>query len=278
VTVVLFCGGEGLRLRERTRRVRKPLVPIGGDAILRHLMRYYAHYGHRHFVLCLGYQGDAVVRHFLRGRGRTAVEPLPDQSVRVRLQTETLGQWVVDLVPTGHGTPIGERLRAVRSYIEGPVFLANYADGLSDLNLPDFLARFARSGATAGLISVPAHSTLHLVTLERDGLVDAVRSAADCGLRINGGFFAMRREVFDHLAPGEDLATDLFPRLVAARRLFGYRHDGFWACMDTPKDWRALAEMDARGIAPWKVWLGRPAAAPVAAPAPQAAAASRAMS
>lgn len=260
MTVVLFCGGLGLRLRETTHDIPKPMVQIGGEPILCHLMRYYAAYGHGHFVLCLGYRSEVVVRHFLRSRDRVAVEVLPDEAVRVHLRSDQLGRCTVDLVPTGQEASIGERLRAIRPYIAEDIFLANYADGLSDLDLADFLRRFAESGAAAGLISVRSPSTAHLVSVGSDGFVEVVQPAAAAGFRVNGGFFAMRREIFDELAPGEDLVDGLFPRLAAARRLFGYHHEGFWACVDTPKDWRRLDDMDAGCHAPWKVWL-RPGAA-----------------
>src|SRR5262245_46877740 len=257
MTVVLFCGGEGRRLRDGLCDVPKPLVPIGGEPILRHLMRYYAHHGHRHFVLCLGYQADGIVRHFAECRERVALDPVAEAgmrgTVRVLLRTGDLGQWTVDLVHTPVSASIGERLRAARRHVEDPVFLSNYVDGLSDLDLSRFLARFAASGAVAGLVSVPAPWSFHLVSADRGGRVTAVPSAAQSGLRVNGGFFAMRREIFDYLGAGEDLVADVFPRLIAAGRLFAYEHDGFWASMDTPADWRALAELETRGDAPWKV-------------------------
>jgi glucose-1-phosphate cytidylyltransferase len=256
MTVVLFCGGLGLRLRDHAHQVPKPMVKIGGAPILRHLMRYYASYGHGHFVLCLGYGAEVVRRHFAGSPDCVTVETLPDEAVRVHLRSDELGRCTVDLVPTGHEASIGERLRAARRYITQDIFLANYADGLSDLDLPHFLARFAESGAAAGLITVRSPSTLHLVSVGSGGLVEEVQPAAATDLRVNGGFFAMRRQIFDELVPGEDLVGGLFPRLVAGRRLFGYCHDGFWACMDTPKDRRLLEDMDARGHAPWKVWLG----------------------
>jgi glucose-1-phosphate cytidylyltransferase len=258
VTVVLFCGGLGVRLRAHAPGIPKPLVPIGGEPILSHLMRWYAHHGHREFVLCLGHGGPRIVRHFLRGADRVAPESLPRGVHRIRVRTVSLGEWTVTLVPTGRDASIGERLHAVRSYFDGATFLANYADGLSNLDLPDFIARFLASGALGGLITVRPRSTHHLVSVGRHGVVESVRSAAESGLRVNGGFFVFRREVFEWLAAGEDLVDGLFPRLVAQRRLFGYPHDGFWACMDTPKDWLALQAMEATEKTPWKAWLSAP--------------------
>jgi glucose-1-phosphate cytidylyltransferase len=253
--VVLFCGGLGIRLRAHAPGIPKPLVNVGGEPILSHLMRWYAHHGHREFILCLGHGGEKIVRHFLCGPDLVAAETLPGRVHRMRLRTASLGDWSVTLVPTGRSASIGERLRVVRSYLEGAIFLANYADGLSDLDLPGFLERFLTSGAIGALITVRPHSSLHLVSVGRHGVVECVRPAAESGLRVNGGFFAFRRDVFDWLAAGEDLVDGLFPRLVADRRLFGYEHDGFWACMDTAKDWHVLQEMEAREHTPWKPWL-----------------------
>ncbi len=260
MTVVLFCGGLGIRLRAHVPGTPKPLVPIGGEPILSHLMRWYAHHGHREFVLCLGHGGPRIIRHFLQRRDCLGAESLPGGSQRIRLRLGHLGEWTVTLVPTGRGASIGERLRAVRWHLDGATFLANYADGLSNLDLPDFIARFLASGALGGLITVRPPSTHHLVSVGSHGMVESVRPPAESGLRVNGGFFAFRREVFDWLDAGEDLVDDLFPRLVARRRLFGYPHEGFWACMDTPKDWLALEEMEATENTPWKVWLSVPGA------------------
>ena len=258
MTVVLFCGGLGIRLRGHASGVPKPLAPIGREPILTHLMRWYAHHGHRDFVLCLGHGGQRIVRHFLRELEPVAVESLAGGVTRIRVRPDPLGEWTVTLVPTGLRARIGERLRAVRGYLDGATFLANYADGLADLDLPDFLERFRASGALGGLITVRPTSSHHLISVDRQGMVDDVRLASESGLRVNGGFFVFRPEIFDWLAPGEDLIDGLFPRLVAERRLFGYPHDGFWACMDTPKDWLALQEMDAAERTPWKVWLAAP--------------------
>jgi glucose-1-phosphate cytidylyltransferase len=258
VTVVLFCGGRGIRLRSHAPSVPKPLVPIGREPLLTHLMRWYAHHGHRNFVLCLGHGGARIARHFLRELDPVATESSTGGVHRVRLRPDPGGDWTVTLVPTGLDASIGERLRAVRGHLDGTTFLANYADGLSDLDLPEFLARFRASGAVGGLITVPHPSTHHLVTADRHGLVESVRLFAASGLRINGGFFAFRPEIFEWLAPGEDLVDGLFPRLVSERRLFAHAHDGFWACMDSPKDWQALQDLAAGERAPWQAWIPAP--------------------
>jgi glucose-1-phosphate cytidylyltransferase len=262
MTVVLFCGGRGLRLRADAPGVPKPLIRIGGQPILTHLMRWYAHHGHREFVLCLGSRGAMIERHFLESPERVGSDTLPSGITRVLLRTEAFGDWTVDLVPTGETTSIGQRLRAVRPHLNGEPFLANYADGLSDLDLPDFVARFADSGALAAMVSVRPPGSFHAVSIGPEGAVDAVMPLADSGVRINGGFFGFRSEVFDWLTPKDDLATGLLPRLASARALFGYAHDGFWACMDTARDRHRLEALEANGHTPWKPWLAAPGTDP----------------
>ena len=258
MTVVLFCGGRGIRLRSHAPVVPKPLVPIGREPILTHLMRWYAHHGHRDFVICLGHGGARISRHFLRELDPVATESSAGGVHRVRLRPDAGGDWTVTLAPTGLDASIGERLRAVRGAPGRHGVPRQLRGRLSDLDLPEFLARFRASGAVGGLVTVPHPSTHHLVTADRHGLVESVRASRASGLRVNGGFFAFRPEIFDWLAPGEDLVDGLFPRLVCERPFFAHAHDGFWACMDTPKDWQVLQDLESGERAPWKAWMPAP--------------------
>lgn len=245
--VVLFCGGLGTRLREHSETIPKPMVVIGERPILWHLMKYYAHFGHTDFILCLGYQGEQIRHYFANYRASTenARNDVPD--------------WKIACVDTGVEASIGERLVAVREHLaDEACFLANYSDGLSDLPLDDCLERFGRDGRVASLLCVRPHNSFHTVTPGEDGLVTAMHAAHDSGVWINGGFFAFRQEIFDYIGAGEDLVAAPFERLIAARQLMAYRHEGFWAAMDTFKDKRAFDDMEARGETPWKVWRERP--------------------
>jgi glucose-1-phosphate cytidylyltransferase len=240
--VVLFCGGLGLRIRGLAEAaLPKPLVPIGNRPILWHVMRYYAHFGHRHFVLCLGYGGEAI-RQYIAGN--------PE-----------LGGWHVELVDTGLSASIGERLTAVRSYVvDDEVFLCNYADGLTDLHLPDLIAAFAASGKLAACLCVRPWLSYHFVRTEADGTVLSITEAEQIDHRINGGYFVLTPRIFDYFRDGEDLVAAPFRRLVDDGMLLGYRYDGFWRSMDTFKDKQALEDLAAGGAAPWEVW--RSAATP----------------
>src|SRR5262249_41084031 len=144
---------------------------------------------------------------------------------------------------------IGMRLNAVRSYLAGEeMFLANYSDGLSDLPLPSMID-FAKQHpqAVACFAGVAPYASYHLVSLEDDGRVKAIRQVRDWGMRINGGYFVLKPEIFDWMRPGEELVQEPFQRLAAANRLLSFAYDGFWACMDTFKDKQLLEDMYTRG-------------------------------
>jgi glucose-1-phosphate cytidylyltransferase len=231
--VVLFCGGRGSRLREYSPTVPKPLVPIGDQPILWHLMRYYAHFGHDEFILCLGHGADLIREYF---------------------GDHDLG-WCVTLVDTGVNASVGERLRGVASHVaDDEMFLANYSDGLSDLALDRYVEGFRASSAIGSLLCVKLSQTFHTVGVDGDGVVTDIRAARDAEVWINGGFFAFRPEVFEYLHEGEDLVEQPLGRLIELGRLRAHRHDGFWAAMDTLNDKVAFDDAEASGAAPWMVW------------------------
>ena len=179
----------------------------------------------------------------------------PAGGAAVRLRTRDTGEWVIKLVPTGIHAKIGQRLKAVQPYLsDEEMFLANYTDGLSDLSLPEYVNWFRRRGKVAALVCVQPTSSFHFISLGREDLVDDIQHQGHLRQWVNGGFFVFRREIFDYIEPDEDLVEAPFRRLVALGQLVGYTHEGFWACMDTPSDKRALQEMDGEGRAPWKVW------------------------
>jgi glucose-1-phosphate cytidylyltransferase len=236
------------------------MVTVGGEPILWHLMKYYAHFGHRDFILCLGYRGDIIEQHFAAyAETRGGVQLASGARDRTfSLREGVFGDWTVTLVDTGLEAKVGERLKSVEPFLENdPVFLANYSDALSDLPLPPYLDHFRSQGAVASFACVRPSQTFHTVSLAASGRVRDIRPASESGVWINGGFFAFKREIFDDLGAGEDLVDEPFRRLIARDQLVGYRHDGFWACMDTFKDKQAFEDMHSRGEVPWEVW--RPA-------------------
>ncbi|MFL5303784.1 MAG: sugar phosphate nucleotidyltransferase [Polyangia bacterium] len=254
--VVLFCGGLGMRLRDYSDQIPKPLVPIGPRPIMWHLMKYYAHYGHKDFILCLGYRGDAIKNYFLKYDETVSNDfVLSDGGRKVDVLQHDISDWKITFVETGLHSSIGMRLRAVRQHLEGEeMFLANYSDGLCDLDLDRFVADFKAAGKTASFLSVPAPYTFHIVQSDVENHVTRLEAIGTSHLRVNGGFFALRREIFNVLQENEDLVSEPFERLIAKRELLGVPYDGFWRSMDTFKDRMNLEELWGREKAPWKVW------------------------
>ena len=254
--VVLFCGGLGTRLREYSETIPKPMVDIGPRSIIWHLMRYYAHFGHRDFVLCLGYRGNVIKDYFLNYNECLSNDfTLRKGGKEVELVGRDIEDWIIRFADTGIQSNIGQRLHAIRHLVEHEeMFLANYADGLSDLPLEPYIDDFRRSNAVAAFVAVRPSLSLSGVTFEDNGTVTAITYLNDSDVWINGGFFVLRPEVFDFIRPGEELVEAPFRRLIEARRLKAYRYEGFWSAMDTFKDKKNFDEMVERGQTPWRVW------------------------
>jgi glucose-1-phosphate cytidylyltransferase len=193
--VVLFCGGLGMRLREYSESIPKPMVPIGYRPILWHVMRYYAHYGHNDFILCLGYKADSIKQYFLKYDETISNDfVLTNGGRRIDLLASDIQDWKITFVDTGLNSNIGERLRAVRPYLEGETtFLANYSDGVSDLPLSEMIEYFGQQDAIACFAGVAPTQSFHLVSLESGGRVRSIQHVRDTGMRINGGFFVLRK-------------------------------------------------------------------------------------
>jgi glucose-1-phosphate cytidylyltransferase len=254
--VVLFCGGMGTRLREHSDTIPKPLVGIGYRPILWHVMRYYAHFGHTEFILCLGYRGDLIRDYFLNYREEMTNDfTLSEGGRKVELKSRDLDNWRITFVDTGMHSNIGQRLLRVRKYVESDeAFLANYADGLSDLPLDDLVADFHKRKVVASFASVRSSHSFHTVRTHTDGLVSAIGAMQEGELWINGGFFVLRRDIFDYIQEGDELVQEPFQRLIEKRLLATYRYPGFWQSMDTLKDKIAYDRMEAQGNCPWMVW------------------------
>jgi glucose-1-phosphate cytidylyltransferase len=254
--VVIFCGGLGTRLREYSDAIPKPLVNVGYRPILWHLMRYYAHFGHKDFILCLGYRGDLIRDFFLKYNECMSNDfTLSEGGRRIELHSHDIEDWRITFVDTGLHANIGQRLMRVRRYLDDdPVFLANYSDGLSDLPLPTLLADFEQKKAIASFATVRSGQTFHTVHSSKDGYVTSIGAAGNGDYLINGGFFAFRKEIFDHINEGEELVEQPFARLIEKRSLAAFRYHGFWQSMETSKDKIAFDRMEAQGNCPWEVW------------------------
>jgi glucose-1-phosphate cytidylyltransferase len=256
--VVLFCGGLGMRLRDYSETIPKPMVTIGYRPILWQLMKYYAHYGHKDFILCLGHRADAIKNYFLNYNECTSNDfVLSGGGKRLELFNSDIHDWRITFADTGIYSNIGQRLKAVEKYLDGEEeFLANYSDGLTDLPLPQQLEHFHENRKIASFLCVRPNLSYHVVSLEEgDGNLVSGISAINAGsLRINGGFFIFKKAIFDYIREKEELVVEPFQRLVEERQLIGYSYDGFWASMDTFKDKQQLDNLCTSGIAPWEIW------------------------
>jgi glucose-1-phosphate cytidylyltransferase len=254
--VVLFCGGLGMRLRDFSETIPKPMVNIGNRPILWHIMRYYAHYGHKEFILCLGHKGDLIKDYFLNYKETLSNDfVLSEGGRKVELLNSDIHDWKITFVNTGLNSNIGQRLKAAEKYLAGErVFLANYTDLLSDLRLPDLMDYFNHHDKIACFISVPPTQSFHIVTTKEGGLVSRIKHVSEAGVRINGGFFVFKDQIFDYIKDGEELVYEPFQRLIEKKQLVAYNHNGFWACMDTFKERQLLEDMYTRGETPWEVW------------------------
>jgi glucose-1-phosphate cytidylyltransferase len=254
--VVLFCGGLGTRLREHSDTIPKPLVTVGVRPIVWHLMRYYAHFGHKDFILALGYRGDLIRDYFLHYNECLSNDfTMSKGGKTIDLHTSDIADWRITFVDTGLHSNIGQRLLRVRRFLDGEkVFLANYADGLSDLPLDAAIAEFERKQVVASFASVRTSQSFHIVSADKEGYVQSVAPMSDDAVYINGGFFVLRSDIFDYIHEGDELVEQPFGRLIEKRLLATYRHKGFWQAMDTLKDKIGFDRLEARGDCPWMLW------------------------
>ncbi|MGL3107800.1 glucose-1-phosphate cytidylyltransferase [Bradyrhizobium sp. BR 1432] len=253
--VVLFCGGLGTRIREYSESIPKPMIPIGHQPILWHVMQYYSQYEHRDFILCLGYKANVVKDYFLNYKQAANSDCVISHfGKKVELLGARPADWRVSLVDTGIWRNIGQRLLAVRHLVEDEeMFLANYSDGLTDAPLPHMIERFRQSGKIGCFIAIHPPITFHLAEFDESGTVQQIRESQESEIWINGGYFIFRKEIFDHIREGDELVVQPFKRLIERGDLMAYRYEGFWRAMDTLRDRQVLEEMIERGDTPWQL-------------------------
>lgn len=254
--VVLFCGGLGTRLRDLSGELPKPMVNIGYRPILWHIMKYYAHHGHKDFILCLGYKADVIKNFFLNyDQCLSSDFTLSKSGKQIYVKESDIADWNITCIDTGLKSNIGQRLKAVEKYLDGDeYFLANYADALTDMPLHDEIDYFKQSGKMACFVCVKPPQSFSIVSLGKGDCVEKIEFVRDTDFIINGGYFVFRKEIFQYMKEGEELVVEPFHRLIKENQLLGYRYDRFWQCMDTFKEQQELNDLFERGNAPWEVW------------------------
>ena len=254
--VVLFCGGLGMRLREFSEIIPKPMVTIGYRPILWHVMKYYAHHGHKEFILCLGYKADLIKDYFLNYNEYLSNDfTMTSGGKSIELANSDIDDWKIHFVDTGLTANIGQRLKAAEKYLDGDeVFLANYTDNLTDLHLPRLVDFFQRENKVAVFVCSRPNVSFHLVTASENGQVEDIQDVVKSVFWINGGFFVFKKEIFNYIKHGEELVMEPFQRLIKEGQLATIRYDGFFVSMDTFKEKQILDDMYSRGETPWEVW------------------------
>lgn len=254
--VVLFCGGFGTRLREHSDAIPKPLVDIGSRPIIWHLMKYYAHFGHKEFVLCLGYKGDLIKQYFLNYstyRHRNFV--MRDGGKTLQPAESDIADWTIHFVDTGLHNNIGQRLVAVKDYVtDDENFLANYSDQLSNFPLPDIIDFHNKNDMIASILRARPAQSFHHVEADDSGVVTQIGPMGGAGLWVNGGYMVLNRKIFDYIEPGDELVEQPFQRLIKIGKLGSVRWDGFYSAMDTYKDKISFDRMEGQRERPWQLF------------------------
>jgi glucose-1-phosphate cytidylyltransferase len=219
-------------------------------------MKYYAHYGHKDFILCLGYKADVIKDYFLNYNEYISNDfSFENGGKNLKLENSDIEDWKIAFVDTGLKSNIGQRLMSVRDYLEGEeVFLANYSDGLTDFYLPSLIDRFHKQNKMASFLCVRPNHSFHIVSTQKNDIVKYIKGVEWADIWVNGGFFVFRRDIFNYIKPGEDLVNEPFKRLIEKEELVAYKYNGFWICMDTFKDKQFMDEMYSHGETPWEVW------------------------
>lgn len=262
--VIILCGGMGTRIRDVNELVPKPMIPIGAQPILWHLMKYYAHFGCKDFILCLGYKREAIIDYFLRYRYHNADFTLDlgrGTSIQLHEGLDPGDDWRVTLADTGQKTQTGARLSRASKYLDSQRFLLTYGDGLADVDIPALIASHVRSGKLATVSAVhPAGRFGEIEVTNGQVLGFNEKPQTSTGF-INGGFMVLEREFIERYLSEDEacvLETDGLQRCAREGELNAYCHEGFWQCMDTAREHQMLEEMWNAGRAPWHIWGREP--------------------
>ncbi|MEM7795037.1 MAG: glucose-1-phosphate cytidylyltransferase [Cyanobacteria bacterium P01_C01_bin.118] len=253
--VGILAGGLGTRLAEETETKPKPMVNIGGQPILWHIMRHYYHYNFQDFVIALGYKGEVIKKYMVDYCSLNSNLTINIRSGMVDMYGGYKPNWMVDLIETGLRTNTGGRIKRLIPYMGNETFMLTWGDGVSDLNLHDLLAFHRSHGKLATMTVVRPPARFGLPTLDGDQVVEFSEKPQTQEGWINGAFFVLEPQVYDYI-DGDSTLWEKEPleRLAAEGQLMAYRYTGFWQCMDTLRDKKRLQRLWDSGQAPWKIW------------------------
>lgn len=257
--VIILAGGLGTRISEESHLKPKPMITVGEQPILWHIMKYYSEFGFNDFVICCGYKGYCIKEYFADYYlYRSDVTFDFSEENRMMVHSNVAEPWRVTLVDTGLNTQTGARVKRVQKYIGNEAFMLTYGDGVSDIDLYGLLECHRSSGKIATLTGIQPGGRFGVLDLDKSGenIVGFREKAKEDGGWINGGFMVMQPEVFDYLSNEESCILEREPlECLAQKGAIGiYKHRGFWQCMDTQRDRGRLEDLWNRGTAPWKIW------------------------
>lgn len=255
IPVVIFCGGQGTRMKEETEFRPKPMVTIGGKPILWHIMKIYSHFGFNDFIIALGYKGDYIKNYFLEQDFLIhdfSIDTKTGKKVLHRESKENHDDFNITFVDTGQETPTGDRLIKVKEYIKNDLFMVTYGDGVADIDIRKLLNFYEKSKCIGVITGVHPKSKWGLIISDKNGIVKRFQEKPRFNQYVNGGFMIFNKKIFKYLRPGE-MIHDAFPRLSRDRALAVYIHEGFWAAMDTYQDMEELNKQWKKDPK-WKVW------------------------
>jgi len=253
--VVILCGGKGTRLREETEHKPKPMVEIGGRPIIWHIMKLYSYYGFKDFVLCMGYKHQVIREYFLNYRYMNSdVTVSMNSDYRVTCHNSPDEDWNITLAYTGLETKKGGRIKKIETYLDGERFMVTYGDGVSNLNIQELIAWHEKERALATFTGV--HPISRFATVEQDasGKVTEWDEKKPLESYINAGFFVFENKILDYIDGNVELEEQPMKNLAREGKLSMYKHNGFWRCMDTYRDYLLLEDLWRSGKPPWKVW------------------------
>jgi glucose-1-phosphate cytidylyltransferase len=253
--VVILAGGYGTRMGEETQTIPKPMIEVGGKPIIWHIMKIYSQYGFNEFIVCLGYKGKVIKEYFLDYAAREY-----DCSISLGTEQRQIHQindeskWLITLIDTGLNTQTGGRIKRVTNYIGNNTFMATYGDGVANINITKLLNTHRFGGKLGTLTGVSNQSRFGEIEVDETGSVSVFEEKSNTTI-INGGFFVFQPAVLDLITGDNDpLEIGLLKRLTATAQLSLYEHDGFWGCMDSPKEVVGLNTLWNSGNPPWKIW------------------------
>ena len=241
--VVILCGGKGTRFREYPEEIPKPLAPVGNKPILWHIMKTYAHYGYKDFVLCLGYKGDMIKKFFLEEEWRASDFTINLRNKQKETHRSEEEDWNITFADTGAETNTGGRLKRIEKYVPaGEDFFATYGDGLANISIPELLEFHKKNGKTATITCLKPYSQFGIVETD-DSLVTSFKEKPRLDYWINGGFFVFKKEIFSYIDDNDILEKRPFETLAAKKEIAAYKLEGFWQCMDTFKDYQSFNDL-----------------------------------